>query len=123
MALAVAAIPRLGFCEHKLCAIELNLEPTMNQGLGEVAARVYAALQAKYGSKSDGTPRVPRECHFGAFRDCIINGQARSDLNWRWKTGETVSMYAGSDRFGPKPVPGLYVFYGSTASPAETQGL
>lgn len=123
VALSFAVIARLQFCAQKVCAIQLAIEPSMNKGLGDVFKGAYDALQGKYGPKTSGSLLIAQECLDGDFRDCIIHGQVRADINWRWKTGESIALFTGTSKIGPESEPGLYLMYVSTHSQYRTEGL
>jgi len=123
VALAFNAVARVRFCSKKICVIQLAIEPEAKDGLATAFKTAYAGLHSKYGPKTSGSLMLVPACAGIAFRDCIVDEQVKIDLNWRWRTGESIALFSGPSRIGPEGPPGLYLYYVSMRSKLKTQGL
>lgn len=87
-------IARAGFCEARLCRVELVF-PTDPAEMMGVLAKLRVALGERYGRPTRSKVQVPQECRKrSTFASCLARGEAVIEVLWSWSDKHAVFLTA-----------------------------
>jgi hypothetical protein len=118
--LGVAATLGLAYCENRLCAIEILVQPPSTDGKAwsDPYIALRGGLASKYGRAQLMDSVVPEACNQTPVQ-CLENQSMRVRYEWHWPTGEQVTLTLGKRPTGEGPL-GIRVLYTHRPAPKSS---